>query len=64
MLIDIVKHYKSSIRNQFYKQKIISYYIVTNLNINLQNLKLLVTKIVTIINKKNYNWSLNWSLIK
>jgi len=32
--------------------------IITNLNANLKNKKLLVTKIVTIINKK-YNYSLN-----
>jgi len=29
--------------------------IVTNLDTNLQNKKLLVTKIITIMNKKNYN---------
>jgi len=35
--------------------------IVTNLDTNLQTKKLLVTKIVTILNK-NYNLLLNWSL--
>ena len=34
---------------------------MTNLDINLQNKKLLIIKIVIIMNKK-YNWSLNWFL--
>jgi len=32
---------------------------MTNLNTKLQNKKLLITKIVIIMNK-NYNWSLHW----
>ena len=35
---------------------------MTNFDINLQSKKLLITKIVTINNKKKYKWSLNWSL--